>query len=344
MTEGNNVSTNVPDLIAALYEASSTEVVQLSQGPVSVKRDPHLRLRRTLTPSSPNVGLKKYKEAQFMIDDSTGKRINLTFFVLGQEFQMDAYVWGASEDEAEQRMVTLHGISPGVSRTRWHTLGDRIGKSTNKNKLRFVALDWHSIDRTDQPQEEFLTMLPKHMFSAPAKDSQEEILAMYSDDRQEWARDFFAQIRESCPRSTKQGAEALRAVIEQGLGWGTAEKPFILGVKSWSGGLGVSMLLDAARRKDDFRKGIAGAVIMHPACYLDEADCATAVKDLPVLMCWAKDDPMVPYLLSSRFLVHEKVKLVTMEEGGHANFDGTDDLPNFDDIVLTWLDEQTQVE
>jgi hypothetical protein len=339
--EGVDVSTTqdvVPDLIAALFKAD-TEVVQPSEGPpMTVKRDPHLRLRRTLTPSSPVRGLKKYTEAQFMIQGSSGKRIKLFFSALGDSFQMDAYVWGAKEDEAEQRMVAVHGISPGVSRTRWHSLGERIGKTMNKT--RFVALDWHSIDRTDEPQDAFLTMLPKHIFSVPSNSAAQEYIDLYPKDRREWARGFFNQVEECCPRSYQQGAEALKAVIEDGLGWGVERKPFILGVKSWSGGVGIKMLAEAARQGGSFKENITGAVIMHPACFLDKDECRSAVKDIPVLMCWAKDDQLVPYQLSSHFLVHDRVNLVAYDKGGHANFDGSNNLPNFDDDVITWLQKQ----
>ena len=337
----NDVSTTqdvVPDLIAALFKANM-EVVQPSDGlPVTVKNDPHLRLRRTLTPSSSIRGLKKYNEAQFMIQNSSGKRINLTFSALGHSFQMDAYVWGAEEDEAELRMVAVHGISPGVSRTRWHSLGDRIGK-TMKNS-RFVALDWHSIDRTDEPQDAFLTMLPRHIFSVPSDSVAQDYINLYQEDRREWARGFFKQVQECCPRSAHEGAEALRAVIEDGLGWGKEGKPFILGVKSWSGGMGIEMLAEASRQSGSFKQNISGAVIMHPACFLGEDMCRNALKDLPVLMCWAQDDELVPYQLSSRFLVHDRVKLVTYDKGGHANFDGSNKLPNFDDEILAWFHEQ----
>jgi hypothetical protein len=127
-----------------------------------------------------------------MIQGSTGTRIKLTFSVLGHSFHMDAYEWGASEDKAEQRIVTVHGISPGVSRTRWHSLGDRIGKSMPKT--RFIALDWHSIDRTDEYQTEFLTMLPKHIFSVPFDLVTQEFIDMYPQDRQEWSRGSFSKL------------------------------------------------------------------------------------------------------------------------------------------------------
>lgn len=335
----SNTQEVVPDLIAALYEAN-LEVEQPSQGPqVTVKRDPHLRLRRTLTPASSISGLKKYKDAQFMIQGSTGNRIQLSFSVLGHSFYMDAYAWGAAEEEAAQRVVTIHGMSPGASRTRWHSLGERIGKSMPKT--RFVALDWHSIDRTDEYQREFLTMLPKHIFSVPSGSAEQDFIDMYPQDRQEWARGFFQEVRDCCPRRTEEGAKILRAVIQDGLGWGVEGKPFILGIKSWSGGVGISMLAQAALQDDlSFREQIAGAVIMHPGCFLDEDDCKCAIEGIPTLMCWAKDDPLVPYQLSSRFRVHDKVKLVTYEQGGHANFDGSDELPNFDDEIATWLRER----
>ena len=70
-------------LIRKLYDVSSSEFMTPSVGdPYSVKRDPHLRLRRTLTPSL-NVGIPKYTEAQFMLSkaDTTGKRMSLQFGV-----------------------------------------------------------------------------------------------------------------------------------------------------------------------------------------------------------------------------------------------------------------------
>lgn len=295
-----------------------------------------------MTPASPITGLKKYKDAQFVTTGSTGKRITLFFSVLGHDFSMHAYVWGAQENEAQQRMVAVHGISPGVSRTRWHAFGDRIQNDTTNDKMRFVALDWHSLDRTDAYQEEFLTMLPKHILSVPSDEAlQQEFVDMYPQAQREWIKGFFKQVKECCPRSTQQGGHILRAVIEQGLGWGVQEKPFVLGVKSWSGGIGVAMLSDAAQDDNDsFRRNIRGAVVMHLACFLDETACANAVKDLPVLMCWAENDPLMSYKLSSRYLVHDGVKLVTYDSGGHANFDGSDELPNFDGEILVWLEQE----
>ena len=321
----------VPDLIAALYKAN-TEVIQSSEGPaITVTRDPHLRLRRTLTPASPISGLKKVKDAQFMITGSTGKRINLTFSVLGHSFQMDAYVWGAEERDAKRRMIALHGVTPGISRTRWHKLGERLGAMES---VRFVALDWHSIDRTDEPQTEFLTLLPKHIMSAISEDDMEDIVQMFPKESHGHVRKLFDEVKE-CPRSFEEGADVLRAVIEQGLGWGVDGKPFILGMKSWSGGVGLKLLAQASHEDGELKRNIAGAVIMHPGAF-DKAD-ADAVKYIPTIMCWAKDDQKVPYQLSSRFVAHPTVKLVAYEKGGHANFDGTNNLPNFDDDVVEWF-------
>ena len=54
-------------LIQSLYHVSTSEFLTPSAGDAySVKRDPHLRLRRTLTPSL-NVGIPKYTDAQFML-------------------------------------------------------------------------------------------------------------------------------------------------------------------------------------------------------------------------------------------------------------------------------------
>jgi hypothetical protein len=322
------------DLIAALYKCNK-ELIQPSEGPaVEVTRDPHLRLRRTLTPSL-NKGIKKYHEAQFLITDSTGMRINLSFSALGRDFHMDAYVWGASEQEAEIRMVGLHGISPGVSRTRWHTLGEKL-TAAFPNKVRFVALDWHSIDRSDSYQEDFLTLLPKHIFSVP--DNFEDFVDLYPENRREWAHNFLTHCKEHCPREYSEGAQVLRAVIEQGLGW--TDKSFIPCIKSWGGGLGITMLAEATRENGTFKNNIIGAVIMHPACFFEPQICQDAVKDIPAIFCWAEDDPLAPYPLSSQFLIHSRVKLVSYETGGHGGFDGTQGLPDFDEEVVAWMKEE----
>ena len=73
-------------------------------------------------------------------------KLNLTTRVRASQQKMDGYAFGAPESEANVRIVTLHGISPGVSRIRWHKLGERyntIYKEGNKNnrkkKVRFVS-------------------------------------------------------------------------------------------------------------------------------------------------------------------------------------------------------------
>jgi len=62
------------------------------------------------------------------------------------------------------------------------------------------------------------------------------------------------------------------------------------------------------------------------------------------LMVWAKDDPLIPYPVTQLYLDaagsngdDEKIKFISYERGGHHNFDGTDNLPNFDDSVIEWV-------
>ena len=114
------------EVIRALYDIGQSEFTTPSFGEAyPVSRDPHLRLRRTLTPSL-NLGQPgpKYIEAQFMLskEETSGKRLSLEFGVsfggkTTSYFAMDAYEFGASEAEANVRVVTLHGMSPGASRT-----------------------------------------------------------------------------------------------------------------------------------------------------------------------------------------------------------------------------------
>jgi hypothetical protein len=349
-------------IIQQLYNASQSEFMTPSAGDAyAVPRDPHLRLRRTLAPSV-NLGIPKYAEAQFMLskEETTGKRQSLEFGVefdgKTKHFTMDAYVFGASETEADVRIVTLHGISSGVSRTRWHTLGERYNRinSTLTKKVRFVALDWHSIDRSvdDESNNEFLTCLPKHIMDASTDDTEvEEIAQMHAtEDRRQWFRNFAKALKDGCcPRSYDDGAKILRALIEEGLGWGKKHTPFVLGIKSWSGGLGMRLLakLQGSTNVEDevFAKNLIGAIIMHPACFnkKDILDGMSSGIVRSSLMCWAKDDPLVPYPVTQLYLDaatsngHE-VKLITYEKGGHHNFDGTDDLPNFDDDVIEWIE------
>lgn len=141
-------------------------------------------------------------------------------------------------------------------------------------------------------------------------------------------------------------------MIEEGLGWGTSnDTKFILGVKSWSGGLGMRFLSQLSHSKSEtdrkFAENIQGAIIMHPGCF-DKGDIKEAMSSGIVktaLMCWALDDPLVPYKVSQMYLDaagsngnDDKIKLCTYESGGHHNFDGTEGLPNFDDAVIEWVD------
>ena len=135
------------------------------------------------------------------------------------------------------------------------------------------------------------------------------------------------------------------------MGWGKSNIPFILGIKSWSGGLGIRFLSQIYRggsaEDQAFAGNIQGAIIMHPGCF-DKKDIVDAMSSGIVktaLMCWAKDDPLVPYPVAQMYLDaadsngnDDKVKLCTYESGGHHNFDGTEDLPNFDDSVIEWID------
>ena len=359
------------EVIRALHDISQSEFMTPSFGEAyPVSRDPHLRLRRTLTPSL-NMGLPgpKYIEAQFMLskEDTSGKRMSLEFGVpfggTTRYFAMDAFAFGASEAEANVRVVTLHGMSPGASRTRWHSLGERynviakMASASSTKRVRFVALDWHSIDRSvdDGANTEFLTCLPKHMMEMSSDDENLEFaIQLFSEDRQEWAREFAKCTRDgTCPRTFDDGGRILRAVIEEGLGWGGRDKPLVLGIKSWSGGLGMRMLAQCHRDRctikgdgitpSTFADNIMGVILMHPACY-DISDIEDAMSSgmIPAaLICWAKDDPMVPCKFSRFYLDaagNTEAKLVTYEKGGHHNFDGSEGLPNFDDDVIDWIE------
>eukprot|EP01047_Picozoa_sp_COSAG01_P083750 COSAG01_NODE_17662_length_1133_cov_1.137331_2_plen_173_part_00 len=113
------------ELIAELFK-HDTEVEVPSEGPaVTVKKDAHLRLRRTLTPASAQRGMKD-EEAGFLITGSTGRRTSLKFSWNGNDFQMDGYIWGATEAATTHRIVACHGVTPGISRTRFHQLGERL--------------------------------------------------------------------------------------------------------------------------------------------------------------------------------------------------------------------------
>ena len=202
-----------------------------------------------------------------MISGSTGQRVSLSFSCLGDyQFSCDGYFFGAREEEATKRIFAVHGVTPGISRTRWHALGERLAKADPG--VRFCAIDWHSIDRTDIQQDEFLTMLPKHFFDTI--DDEElfnEMVSGLPADKVAKQKALLDSVNSQCPRDAKQGAQVLRAMIEQGCGWGKPGKPFSLCVKSWSGAIGMQMMVDAKEEGGDFRDNIAGAVIMHPAFF-----------------------------------------------------------------------------
>lgn len=217
----------VPDLIDKLHKAT-VEVLQNSNGPPLVYHlDPHLRLRRTLTPRSKITGIPKYSEAQFVIHPTTGKRRTLHFETAlnggdEREFLMDAYFWGATEEEATVRMVTCHGISPTASRERWHALGWRIQHDpVLSKKIRFVDMDWHSIDRGDAYQEDFLTMLPKHIFDCPSEETVQEIAAMLQSRR----------IEKTLPRSSPTAKSIVRELWKMVHKFSKQSSP-----KDWDGG------------------------------------------------------------------------------------------------------------
>lgn len=116
----------------------------------------------------------------------------------------------------------------------------------------------------------------------------------------------------------------------------------------------MSMLAQISRDRATGTKGtssfadnIQGAIIMHPGCFnkKDIVDVMSSGIIPTALMCWAKDDPLVPYGASAMYLDaassngnDAKVKLVTYESGGHHNYDGTGGLPNFDDEVICWIE------
>ena len=314
------------DLISELHKID-TEVIVPSEGEPFVEyRDPHLRLRRTLTPACSQYKGISSEEAQFMITDTTGERETMKFTFGKHTFQVDGYFWGASEAKATKRIIAIHGVTPGISRTRWHSLGERLVK--DDSSIRFCALDWHSLDRTDKPQSEFLTMLPKHYFDSISDALFQELYSEVPEAQFVKMKTLFEFAKTQCPHSGEDGGHVLRQIIEQGCGWGGIEegkgKSFALCIKSWSGGIGMEMLLQSSRDSDRmFRKNIVGAVIMHPA-FMKPNQVKEALEDIPTLMCWAKNDPKVPFESLSPYYVEVGAKIVGPESGGHANF------PEFD--------------
>jgi len=330
------------ELISELNKLNSV-VIKPSEGlPFVEARDPHLRLRRTLTLPSKFKGLFD-DESQFMIStadgSSSGERRSLSFSCFGEDFVCHGYFWGACEEKATKRIFAVHGITPaGLSRTRWHSLGDRL--TQEDDTIRFCAIDWHSLDRTDKPQDEFLTMLPKH-FPTPWDD--ELLEKLYPDFPKKKCLEYF----ELCPRSPEQGAKVLRAIIEQGCGWGTSpEKSFILCIKSWSGGIGMAMIIDAKNEEkegdnnnnnNNFHKNILAAVLMHPG-FLKIVTNMKEVLDFPVLMCWAKDDVTVSYPVLSQQYIDAGAVIAGPTTGGHAAF------PEFDDDVSPFIHNLPKIE
>ena len=66
----------------------------------------------------------------------------------------------------------------------------------------------------------------------------------------------FEKRKALCPRSLADAAVVLRAVIDQGLDWGAAGKPFTIGVKSWSGPVGIKLIADAVQSGGTFARNI----------------------------------------------------------------------------------------
>jgi hypothetical protein len=209
---------------------------------------------------------------------------------------------------------------------------------------RFCALDWHSIDRTDKPQDDFLTMLPKHFGEMPPPEARAMMFKGMPEDKVAAFNALLQKMADCCPRSVSDGAGVLRGAIEQGLGWGTEGRPFILGIKSWSGGVGIRMRADATREAGTFKKNIGGAILMHPGC-LDVSEIKDALAGLPAVLGWAKDDKKVPFSLSKAYMASSSdIKLIAFEQGGHHNFDGSSGLPNFDDDVVEWFSARSSSE
>ena len=201
---------------------------------------------------------------------------------------------------------------------------------TPRARIRLVR---HSIDRGDAPQDAFLTMLPKHFMMEP---SQAMIKSMeVEEEREHWQR-LAAKMRDLRPRSDADGGQVLRAVIAEGLGWGAPGKEFVLGLKSWSGCIGMNVLADATRVGGDETLGVVGAILIHPAWDTCKVPPKQVLDRVPTILGWAKDDSKVPYSMAGRFDSVDSVELVTFERGGHHAFDGSGGLPNFDDNIDAW--------
>eukprot|EP01047_Picozoa_sp_COSAG01_P083749 COSAG01_NODE_17662_length_1133_cov_1.137331_1_plen_147_part_10 len=147
-------------------------------------------------------------------------------------------------------------------------------------------------------------MLPKHFYDLPPQAMVDQIMGAgaASPAARQQMQAMLARGREEAPRTVADGAAVMRAVITQvinqnniscsialchvyrvqGLGWGSGGRKFVLGIKSWSGGIGVSLLAQAAREPDgEMRRHIAGAIVMHPGTF-DAAAISAAVGGLEV--------------------------------------------------------------
>jgi len=321
----------VPALIAKLYRANR-ELVNTVEGTASyVENDPHLRLRRTLTPSL-NVGIPGIPEAQFMIQGSTGTRSRLNFSIANDHFCMDYYTWGASEEDATMRIIAIHDANPGINRARWHTLGDRLSRKDH-DRTRFVALDWHSLDRSpDRPNNNFLTMLPKHYFSpvkAEVMDVLESMPGFHSIPGVEEMLTDWNALAAAAPRNLADAANTLHSVIEGGLGWGPT-KPFLLCTMSWSGGVALTLL---AKASSPFRSSIRGAIFFQPEIS-DPKVIASAINDVPILLGLVKDDTALPWRLSRSFKSEGNVKRIEYLQRAHSAWS-----KDFDNEILQWVDK-----
>lgn len=106
------------------------------------------------------------------------------------------------------------------------------------------------------------------------------------------------------PLKGEQAQSAVLAILD-GLG---AETVALMG-KSWGGGIALSLALSRPKR-------VQKLILTAPA--FRELD-RLAELDQPVLLVWAKDDPVIPYDNAARFLAAlPGAQLVTYETGGHS--------------------------
>lgn len=185
-----------------------------------------------------------------------------------------------------------------------------MGGAEEEGALCGIGLAFHrSLSRVnDDTNAEYLTCLPKHMTEVPSKvEEMEEFTMLFeSEEWQGYLRKFARALSSGMPPGVRNEGRIFRAVIEEGLWWGTAAKPFIPGLKSWSGGMRMRMrmLAQIARGGDTFADNTQAAIIMHPGCF-DKRDIFDVMSSeiIPsALMCWARDDLLVPYAASDMYL------------------------------------------